>query len=287
MSAIASAHPSLGGRSTFDLLQGKDVAVSSWWKRRFKGLLKHEPNPFYSRMHLTKLDDVDPRTLVKQVVTAAEQRRAAQRAYLAAHPTYNVSLYLYRYDHPVRKFCQRIVGPWQEEVWRIEGVSPNVTVWYAFSAFIYLAIVAMVLLACYATPLFQQQYFRHHAHTVYNWFTFSDIGFAALFTIEAIIKVIADGFFWAPHAYFRSSWGFIDGVVLLTLWIDVITSFFDPGGGSRAVGAFKALRALRLLNVSDSARDTFHSVIVIGGWKVISAAFVSISFAYPVRHIWS
>jgi len=56
---------------------------------------------------------------------------------------------------------------------------------------------------------------------------------------------------------------------------------YDPSGGSRAVGAFKALRALRLLNVSDSARDTFHSVIVMGGWKVISAAFVSLSLLIP------
>ena len=47
------------------------------------------------------------------------------------------------------------------------------------------------------------------------------------------------------------------------------------------MGAFKALRALRLLNVSDSARDTFHSVIILGGWKVVSAAFVSISLLIP------
>ncbi|KAF2484444.1 Ion transport protein-domain-containing protein [Neohortaea acidophila] len=275
-----SAHPSLHGQTTFDILQGKDAAFTSWWKRIFKRWFNSEPNPFFSRTHLTTSGNVDPRILAEQVVTAAEQRRIAQRAYLRRHPNYNVSLYLFRYNNPVRKLCQRLVGPGRGNV-RIEGVSPNVTVWYAFSAFIYLAIVAMVILACITTPLYQLQYFRTHSHTVFNWFTWTDVGFATLFTVEAIIKVIADGFFWAPHAYFRSSWGFIDGIVLLTLWIDVITSIFDPGGGSRAVGAFKALRALRLLNVSDSARDTFHSVIVLGGWKVVSAAFVSISLLIP------
>ena len=98
------------------------------------------------------------------------------------------------------------------------------------------------------------------------------MGFAAIFTLEALIKIIADGFFWTPNAFFRGSWGFIDGVVLVTLWINVITSLYKDGAVSRAVGAFKALRALRLLNVSDSARDTFHSVIVLGGWKVVSVS---------------
>lgn len=131
----------------------------------------------------------------------------------------------------------------------------------------------MVLLACVTTPLYQRDYFLNRTYTTHNWFVWSDAVFAAVFTIEAIIKVIADGFFWTPNAYFRSSWGLLDGIVLITLWINVFTSFFTSGSVSRIVGAFKALRALRLLNVSDSARDTFHSVIIVGGWKVISVSW--------------
>ncbi|KAK5276060.1 calcium channel protein, partial [Cryomyces antarcticus] len=128
----------------------------------------------------------------------------------------------------------------------------------------------MVLLACVTTPLYQKEYFQNHTFSVKNWFVFTDLAFAALFTVEAVIKVIADGLFWTPNAYFRGSWGLIDGVVLITLWVNVATSLYSGGVVSRAVGAFKALRALRLLNISDSARDTFHSVIVLGGWKVLS-----------------
>ncbi|KAK5159113.1 hypothetical protein LTR04_005122 [Oleoguttula sp. CCFEE 6159] len=142
-------------------------------------------------------------------------------------------------------------------------------------------IVAMVLLACVTTPLYQKEYFQNHTFSVKNWFVFTDLAFAALFTVEAVIKVIADGLFWTPNAYFRGSWGLIDGVVLITLWVNVATSLYSGGVVSRAVGAFKTLRALRLLNISDSARDTFHSVIVLGGWKVLSAAFVSLSLLIP------
>ncbi|KAK4959458.1 calcium channel protein [Elasticomyces elasticus] len=257
------------------LEQGRDWVV--------KKFLRREANPFYARLQLSKAyEELDPHTLAREVVEATEQRKVTQREYLRQHPNYNVSLFMFGPDNPVRRFCQRIVGPGRGSE-RAQGRAPNPAIWYGFSIFIYLAIVAMVILACITTPLYQQEYFKLHpgVSTRFNWFVYSDMGFAALFAIEAIIKVVADGFFWTPNAYFRSSWGFIDGVVLITLWVNVITALYDPGGGSRAVGAFKALRALRLLNVSDSARDTFHSVIVLGGWKVVSAAFVSLSLLIP------
>jgi hypothetical protein len=255
--------------------------VSTMWQRFVRRINNHEPNPFYAPLDFGRAyEDLDPRRMAKEVVTATEKRKKAQREYLRKHPNYNVSLFIFRPHNPIRKICQRIVGPGRGRD-RIEGVAPSVPVWYAFSAFIYAAIIAMVLLACVTTPLYQREYFQSHDFSVKNWFVFTDMGFAVLFTIEAMIKVIADGFFWTPNAYFRGSWGFIDGVVLLTLWVNVATSLYNEGQVTRTVGAFKALRALRLLNVSDSARDHFHSVIVRGGWKVISAAFVSLSLLIP------
>lgn len=272
--------------------------ISNWYAKIKGRITNREPNPFYSKLKFSKeYDDMDPASMAKEVLSASEQRKRAQRQYLQKYPKYNVSLFMFEPSHPVRRFCQRIVGPGRGNA-RVEGVDPYKPVWYIFSAFIYAAIVAMVLLACIATPLYQRQFSNRHHFSVSSWFVWTDLGFALLFTIEAVIKVIADGFFWTPNAYFRGSWGFIDGIVLITLWINVVTSFLQFLGTSRVVGAFKALRALRLLNVSDSARDTFHAVIILGGWKVISvsqlvipvhtpsanvfqAAFVSMSFLVP------
>lgn len=251
------------------------------WDHFVRRVWHREPNPFYSRLEFSKAyEDLDPRTMAQEVVSATERRKKAQREYLQKHPSYNVSLFMFKPHNPIRRVCQRIVGPGRGDD-RIEGVTPSIPIWYAFSAFIYAAIVAMVLLACITTPVYQKEYFETHGYSVYNWFVYTDLGFALLFTVEALIKVIADGFFWTPNAYFRSSWGFIDGIVLITLWINIATLLLNEGDVSRAVGAFKALRALRLLNVSDSARNTFHHVIVRGGWKVMSAAFVSLSFLIP------
>ncbi|KAH7080347.1 calcium-channel protein CCH1 [Paraphoma chrysanthemicola] len=255
--------------------------VSTIWQRLLRRTVHREPNPFYAPLDFGRAyEDLDPRRMAKEVVSATEKRRKAQREYLRNHPKYNVSLFIFKPDNPIRKICQRIVGPGRGGD-RIEGLAPSVPVWYAFSAFIYAAIIAMVLLACVTTPLFQKEYFESHKFSVKNWFVWTDMGFAVLFSLEALIKVIADGFLWTPNAYFRGSWGAIDGVVLITLWVNIITSFYNDGQVTRTVGAFKALRALRLLNLSDSTRDHFHSLIVRGWWKLFSAAFVSLSLLIP------
>ncbi|KAL4786056.1 Ion transport protein-domain-containing protein [Aspergillus varians] len=251
--------------------------LSRAWTTVSTSVMRREPNPFYSKLKISRAyDELGPKEMAREVVSAAEQRKREQREYLIRHPKYNTSLFLFKPDNPVRRLCQRVVGPGRGNQ-RVEGVDPYKPVWYTFSAFVYAAIVAMVILACITTPIYQSVNFQ----TERDWFTYTDLGFAILFTIEALIKVIADGFFWTPNAYFRGSWGFIDGVVLVTLWINVWNSLSTDAGVSRAIGAFKALRALRLLNFSDSAKNTFHSVIIVGGWKVIAAALVSMSFLIP------
>ncbi|POR35383.1 Calcium-channel protein cch1 [Tolypocladium paradoxum] len=253
--------------------------AKAWGK--FVHRVSKDPNPFYSNIQFDGPNDtLDPRQMARQAVSATSARRKAQREYLARHPRYNDSLYIFRPKNPLRRQCQRLVGP-ARGYERFDGVEPNKIAWYAFSAFVYALVVAMVVLACVTTPLYQKEYREQHPNGVWNWYVWTDLSFALVFTIEAIIKVIADGLFWTPNAYMRSSWGIIDGVVLVTLWINVITLLVNDGAVSRAVGAFKALRALRLLNVSDSARDTFHSLIIVGWWKLVGAAFISLSLLIP------
>ncbi|KAI1339600.1 Ion transport protein-domain-containing protein [Xylariaceae sp. FL0016] len=259
--------------------------MSSAWGKFQRVFVGREPNPFYSNIRFDAPNEaLDPRQMARQVVSATAERRKAQREYLARHPTYNNALFIFKPTNPIRRLCQRVVGPGRGTE-RFDGVEPNKILWYSFSVFIYAAIIAMVLLACVTTPLFQKLYLDANNMTgnarFTTWFVWVDLAFAALFSVEAIIKIVADGWFFTPNAYYRSSWGIIDGVVLITLWINVLTLLAYDGGVSRVVGAFKALRALRLLNISNTARDTFHSLIIVAGWKIISAALVSLSLLIP------
>jgi voltage-dependent calcium channel len=260
------SHPNHGGEVNPGLL-------SSFWGKVVSLLSSSDPNPFYSNIRFDGPNDtLDPRQMARQAVSATAARRKAQREYLARHPTYNSSLWIFTPKNPIRRLCQRLVGPGRGSE-RFDGVEPNKIAWYTFSAFIYAAIVAMVILACVTTPLYQKEYREMNQFSIRNWYVWTDLAFAAVFSAEAAIKVIADGFFFTPNAYFRSSWGIIDGIVLITLWVNVFTLLANDGAVSRAVGAVKALRALRLLNVSDSARDTFHSIIIVGGWKILGVSF--------------
>jgi voltage-dependent calcium channel len=276
---VARPRPTSMHLSTLPTAKVNPGIVSKLWGK-VVGKSHHEPNPFYSsNKHDRANEEFDPKMVAQQLVASVEQRRRAQRQYLNKHPRYNVSLFIFGPHNPIRRMCQSIVGPGRGEE-RIEGVAPYKPVWYAFGAFTYACIVAMVVLACITTPLYQREYWLDNERSVTNWFIWPDVGFLFIFTVEAVIKIVADGFFFTPHAYYRTVWGFIDAIVLVTLWINVMTTIFQDDGVSRAVGAFKALRALRLLNISDTARRTFHSIIV-GGWKVLAAAFVSLSLLVP------
>lgn len=254
------------------------------WSHRLKHKWSNrEANPFYN-FSTRSAAELAPTAMAQEVVSEHDRRKKAQREYLAKHPKYNISLYIFKPTNPIRRFCQRVVPP-SRGATRHEGLPPYAPLAYTFSLIVYSAIVAMVILACITTPLYQKEYFEKHGQSRYNWFTLTDAAFVALFTIESTIKIIADGLIDTPNAYLRGSWGIIDCIVLITLWISVISSLQAQDEISRAVGAFKALRALRLLNISGTAQDTFHSVVVIGGRKIISAAFVSLSLIIPFA-IW-
>jgi hypothetical protein len=226
---------------------------------------------------------LNPNTMAKDAVLAHQKQRAHQADFLKSNPHINKSLWIFTPDNPIRRSCQLVVAPSRGE--RLEGIDPNPVAWWCFSAITYAAIVCIVVLACITTPIYQIQYFAIHGESKFNWITWTDIAFAIIFTIEAVIKIIADGFLFTPNAYIRNVWNDIDFFVLLTLWINVAADLTDRGSLSRAFRAFKALRALRLVNISETARQTFQDIIISGFWNILSAAFVAMSLLVPYA-IW-
>ena len=225
----------------------------------------------------------NPNTMAQDAMIAHAQQRAYQADFLRSNPEVNKSLWIFTADNPIRRVCQLVVAPSRGE--RFEGSDPNPLAWWCFSALTYAAIVCIVILACITTPLYQISYFAAHGDSKFNWITWSDVAFATIFTVEAIIKIIADGFLFTPNAYIRNVWNDIDFFVLITLWINVAADLTDRGGLSRAFRAFKALRALRLVNISDTARQTFQDVIISGFWNILSAVVVAMSLLIPYA-IW-
>ena len=70
-----------------------------------------------------------------------------------------------------------------------------------------------------------------------------DLIFTVIFLGEAIIKIIAYGFYWGEHTYLKDSWNVLDfGIVLVSL-INLILSSLSL----RDIGFLKTLRVLRAL----------------------------------------
>jgi len=64
--------------------------------------------------------------------------------------------------------------------------------------------------------------------------------FTILFTLEALVKIIAMGFFMRAHSYLRDSWNIMDFSVVVLGWISSIIN-------SENISAIKVIRILRPL----------------------------------------
>ncbi|CAI2169741.1 19144_t:CDS:10 [Funneliformis geosporum] len=208
-----------------------------------------------------------------------QERQAIKADFLAAHPNYDASLWFLSPRNRFRRFCQLLVQSSHDD--RVYGTPPSQTWSFVFSVFIYLCIIASVILAAYANPSYQKEYFNQNGDKRYTWFWITDVVFTGIFTLEFFIKIIADGFLLTPNAYLLNVWNQLDFFVLITLYINISIAATSTGGVARTVRAFKALRALRLINLSSSVKDTFYSILIAGAPRIIDASLLSISFVIP------
>ncbi|CAG8456859.1 12434_t:CDS:10 [Rhizophagus irregularis] len=208
-----------------------------------------------------------------------QEHQAIKADFLAAHPNYDASLWFLSPRNRFRRFCQLLVEPSHGD--RVYGTSPSPTWNFVFNAFIYLCIIASVAFAAFANMSYQKEYFEKNGDVKYPWFWITDAMFTGIFTVEFIIKIIADGFLLTPNAYLLDVWNQLDFFVLITLYINISISATSTGGVAKTVRAFKALRALRLIKFSSSMKDIFYSILIAGAPRIIDASLLSISLVIP------
>lgn len=121
----------------------------------------------------------------------------------------------------------------------------------------------------------------HNHMGTWNWSSALDCAFIGAFSIEFIVKTVADGFLYSPNAYLRNPWNFIDFLVLISMWINLIAYLKNNGNLSRIFKGLTALRALRCLTISNTARQTFNLVMFDGLNKIFEAGLISLSLLFP------
>lgn len=188
-------------------------------------------------------------------------------------------MWIFKQSNPIRQWCQAIVPPAYGE--RIFGRPAKPLLSLAFRVLLLLAVVASITVFAYATPHYRRQYYAKHGNIRTTWFDMTEMALGCLFIIEAIIKIIADGFIFAPNAYLLSLWNFVDFVILITIIINTVCSFAVVGGVSRATRALKAFRAFRLITLFSRLRDTFHAVFFAGASRIADASILMVLYLIP------
>ncbi|WWD18487.1 hypothetical protein CI109_102939 [Kwoniella shandongensis] len=210
---------------------------------------------------------------------ALRERRNQQADFIAAHPTFDQSLWLFKQSNPVRRFCQACVSPAYGE--RIFGRPAHPILSVAIKTIVFCAVVASIVVAAIASPPYRRSYYNENGVFRGTWFDLTEVALGMVFVIEAAIKIIADGFIFAPNAYLLSLWNVLDFIILITLLVNTTTSLIFIGGLSRVTRALKSFRALRLITLFGRLRDTLHAVLFAGALKILDASILMVLYLIP------
>lgn len=206
-----------------------------------------------------------------------EERKALKKDFIRAHPSYDKSLYLFSSSNRIRRWCQLIVQPSRGE--RIFGTPASKWGSITFLTIITCCVIINVVLTIYNSPVYQFEN-RHNPSAVMP-FVYVDWAFTVIFSIEFVVKVIADGLVLTPNAYMLNGWNLLDLFVLITLYMSNFGNFAAATGLERGFRAFKALRALRLINLLGPAKETFTAILVTGLPQILDAAVLGLCLIVP------
>ena len=76
-----------------------------------------------------------------------------------------------------------------------------------------------------------------------------DIIFTFMFCLEALLKIISQGFFICPMSYLRDNWSIIDFLIIISSVIDILSSTINLGY-VKIVRMLRSLRPLRFITTN-------------------------------------
>ncbi|KAF9195928.1 calcium channel protein [Haplosporangium sp. Z 11] len=242
--------------------------------------------PFQKRLSQDEIDDTEHfRKLFAAHVQGYEEMDsprdpiAKKTPFFSAEAFRQRSLLIFGPENKIRRFLQQFVTPGRG--YRLHGKRENKMLSRPFNLFITLAILACVIVAAITTPAWRLREYGMAPEDQSLVVRISDYVFPAIFSVEFLVRAIADGFIFTPDAYLRTFWNKIDFFVLLTLYAPLVADVTNSQGTSRFFRSLKALRALRLINQSDYIRGTFHAVLVAGFPQLFDATMLSMSLIVP------
>lgn len=112
--------------------------------------------------------------------------------------------------------------------------------------------------------------------------------FAAIYTIEMILKIIAKGFCMHKFAYLRDPWNWLDFVVVILGYITLIPNVYNLSG----IRTFRVLRALRTISTVEGLKTMVNallkSMLMLSDVLILTLFFpVYLRFSWNAAICWS
>ncbi|XP_064604467.1 muscle calcium channel subunit alpha-1-like isoform X3 [Liolophura sinensis] len=149
------------------------------------------------------------------------------------------ALFCLNLRNPMRKLCIRVVE------------------WRAFEYLILLTIFANCVALAFYTP-----YPESDSNATNAALENVEYVFLVIFTLEAVMKIIAYGFLFHPGAYLRNGWNILDFLIVVIGIISIsLTILYNEGFDVKALRAFRVLRPLRLVSRAPSLQVVLNSIL--------------------------
>ncbi|EFP81922.2 uncharacterized protein PGTG_08171 [Puccinia graminis f. sp. tritici CRL 75-36-700-3] len=269
----------------------------SFVERARKAFLLDPTDGLFSDPHLLKLNitteerakaeaarqmeflSMNPSQRQQYYITSNNEKMEREAQFIKDHPTYDKVFWFISQRNPIRKVCQYLVEPSYGE--RTFGRPANKIGVLVFKLIVFSTILGSVVVAAIATPVYKQHYYLLNGESIYTWFNLSEVILGLFFVVEFFIKVLADGFIFTPNAYLLNTWNRIDFLVLGTLVSDITASLVYGGLTSRFTRSLKAFRALRMINLTMSMRETFYNVLILGFGNLMDASVLTVMYIVP------
>lgn len=255
-------------------------------KRALLNLYKifhHYPRDYrkflFRRLEELNAGSEDPqRAYINGLFEYNNQALAILDEYCMEHKNFDRPLFLFKRENTLRLICQRLVPPSNGA--RLSGVYPKNWVRITMRLLFLLATISIVVQTCITTPLKSFDKTGDGHHVVWSYKKFLDLIYGIIFTIEFLIKVIADGFHFTPNAFTWSVWNCLDLVVLISIWMTFINDLLN-GVTSQYLRALLALRALRLISFFRGTEMLLSSVFTYGLRNILGATLITFSIVIP------
>ena len=124
--------------------------------------------------------------------------------------------------------CLSVTNPFRNKIIQLVAINP----WFDR------LILFVIIVNCFFLALDQE------VDIITNNTEHIDFVFLIIYTIEMVLKIIAQGFFMRAHSYLRDSWNILDFLVVILGWVSIKFSEQNIS----AIRVIRILRPLRTIN---------------------------------------